>query len=148
MIGEELRSSGYENVKFGVPYPSAPRQRCDLCLMSRDGDTWVVEVKLLRFRGDNAQPNDNMLMHILSPYPAHRSALTDCDKLLASGFVARKAILIYGFDDDEWPLVPAIEAFEQLARNRVSLSPRSTAQSGALCHPVHKNASVHAWELL
>jgi len=26
--------------------------------------------------GDNGKPNDNMLMHILSPYPAHRSALT------------------------------------------------------------------------
>ena len=23
-------------------------------------------------------PNDNILMHILSPYPAHRSAVTDC----------------------------------------------------------------------
>lgn len=31
--------------------------------------------------GDNGKPNDNMIMHILSPYPDHRSALTDCSKL-------------------------------------------------------------------
>jgi len=43
-------------------------------------------VKMLRLMGDNSKPNDNMLMHILSPYPSHRSALTDCQKLAASGF--------------------------------------------------------------
>jgi hypothetical protein len=37
---------------------------------------------MLRLMGDNGKPNDNMLMHILSPYPSHRSALTDCQKLL------------------------------------------------------------------
>lgn len=36
---------------------------------------------MLRLFGDNAKLNDNMLMHLLSPYPAHRSALTDCEKL-------------------------------------------------------------------
>jgi hypothetical protein len=48
--------------------------------------------------GDNGKPNDNMLMHILSPYPSHRSALTDCQKLAASGFSGSLAILIYGYD--------------------------------------------------
>ena len=53
---------------------------------------------MLRLMGDNGKPNDNMLMHILSPYPKDRSALTDCAKLLGSGLVGRKAIVIYGFD--------------------------------------------------
>ena len=44
---------------------------------------------------DNGNPNDNMIMHILSPYPEHRSALTDWNKLVASSLAALKAILIY-----------------------------------------------------
>jgi hypothetical protein len=39
---------------------------------------WAIEVKMLRFMGDNGKLNDNIVMHILSPYPEHRSALTDC----------------------------------------------------------------------
>jgi hypothetical protein len=37
-----------------------------------------------------------MLMHILSPYPNDRSALTDCIKLAASNLPGRKAVIIYG----------------------------------------------------
>ena len=49
--------------------------------------------------GDNGKPNNNMLMHILSPYPNGRSALTDCVKLVESGLNGPKAILIYRFDN-------------------------------------------------
>ena len=45
---------------------------------------WAIEAKMLRMFGDNGKLNDNMLMHVLSPYPAHRSALTDCGKLAHS----------------------------------------------------------------
>ncbi|MEW6181107.1 MAG: hypothetical protein AB1522_14420 [Chloroflexota bacterium] len=45
--------------------------------------------------------NDNTLMHILSAYPAHRSALNDCVKLSESILAPNKAILIYGYEDDE-----------------------------------------------
>lgn len=65
--------------------PSLRGQKCDLVL---EGE-WAVEVKMLRCLGDNGKPNDNILMHILSPYPAHRSALTDCMKLRDSGFAER-----------------------------------------------------------
>jgi hypothetical protein len=41
-----------------------------------------------RILGDNGKLNDNMLMHILSPYPQHRSAVTDCNKLRA-GTISR-----------------------------------------------------------
>jgi hypothetical protein len=52
---------------------------------------------MLRLMGDNGKPNDNMLMHIVSPYSSHRSALTDCQKLAASGFSESLAVLIYGY---------------------------------------------------
>jgi hypothetical protein len=110
----------YGAVQTGVPYPNAPRQKCDLLVASSDGRTWAIEVKMLRFMGDNGKPNDNMLMHILSPYPRHRSALTDCQKLVGSGFEEPYALLIYGYDYDDWPMEPAVEAFEQLARTGFS----------------------------
>lgn len=67
---------------------------------------------MLRMLGDNGKPNDNILMHILSPYPAHRSALTGCTKLLESGLPGRKAIIIFGYEYEDWPMTPAINAFE------------------------------------
>ena len=137
----------YAAHRAGVPYPSAPRQRCDLCLGVGPQWTWAIEVKLLRFMGDNGQPNDNMLMHILSPYPAHRSALTDCTKLIGSGLAGRKAIVIYGFESAEWPLGIAVDAFELLARARVRLSARSSSSFSGLVHPVHTAGGVFGWEI-
>jgi hypothetical protein len=73
----------YGAVQTGVRYPNAPRQKCDLLISPNEGQSWAIQVKMLRFMGDNGKSNDNMLMHLLSPYPKHRSALTDCQKLVA-----------------------------------------------------------------
>jgi hypothetical protein len=88
----------YGSVRTGVPYPNSLRQKCDLLISPSGGRSWAVEVKMLRLMGDNGKPNDNMLMHILSPYSSHRSALTDCQKLAASGFSGSLGVLIYGYD--------------------------------------------------
>lgn len=150
VMGEltKLRPAKYEKYSLGVPYPRAARQKCDVCLGSAPNWEWVVEVKMFRLFGDNGKVNDNILMHILSPYPAHRSAVTDCAKLLHSGFGGRKAILIYGFEHDSWPLSSCIEAFEALARLRVQLSPRFSAAFSGLVHPFHSCGDVFAWEVL
>lgn len=66
---------------FDVPYPGSSRQKCDLAI-GEEADPLFVECKLLRILSDNGKPNDNMLMHILSPYPQHRSAVADCATLL------------------------------------------------------------------
>ncbi len=137
----------YRDVSFDIPYPDKPRQKCDLSIAD-DGDTLFVESKLLRILGDNGKPNDNMLMHILSPYPQHRSALTDCQKLRQSGFDGRKAVLIIGYEGAGWPLEPAIDAFEVIAACHGSLGPRSSALFSGLCHPVHTSGEVFIWELI
>jgi len=137
----------YGSVRLGVPYPNAPRQKCDLLITPSEGQSWAIEVKMLRLMGDNGKPNDNMLMHILSPYPRHRSALTDCQKLSGSGFVEAPAILIYGYDYDQWPMEPAVEAFEQLARHRVQLGSRHSASFDGLIHPVHQRGAAFVWEI-
>lgn len=82
-------------VMVEVPYPTNPRSKCDLCIGERPAWGWAIEIKMLRLMGDNGKPNDNMLMHILSPYPTHRSALTDCQKLLDSQLKGRKALLVF-----------------------------------------------------
>ena len=132
---------------LGVPYPRSPRQKCDLCIGSAPRWDWCVEVKMLRLMGDNGKPNDNMLMHILSPYPKDRSALTDCRKLVESGFPGRKSVVIYGFDYPELPMDPAIEAFELLARAAVKLSVRAVSSYTGLVHPVHRAGRVFGWEV-
>jgi hypothetical protein len=78
---------------FGIPYRSAPRQKRDLRVVTPDGEPFL-ESKLPRLMGDNGKPNDNMLMHILSPYPQHQSALADCAKLAESQFPGVKLIAI------------------------------------------------------
>lgn len=128
-----------------VPYPTIPRSRCDLVIS--DGQGWAIEIKMLRLMGDNGKPNDNMLMHILSPYPVHRSAVTDCAKLLASGFPQRKAVVVFGYDYDTLPMDPAIEAFEALASKHATLTSVPAAGFDRLAHPVHRKGRVFGWEL-
>ncbi len=131
----------------GVRYGPGQRWKCDLCFGAPPLWDWAIEAKLLRFLGDNGKPNDNMLMHILSPYPNDRSALTDCVKLSGSGLARQNAILVFGYPSEEWPLEPAIEAFETLAATRVRLGPRLVADSGPLVHPVHSDGRVFGWEV-
>jgi hypothetical protein len=148
LVIHELRRDprlGGLDLTLEVPYPAMPRNRCDLCV--GDPAEWAVEIKMLRLMGDNGKPNDNILMHLLSPYEAHRSALTDCEKLLESGFDARKAILIFGYGYPNWPMAPAIEAFQTLARERAQLVATAPATIEGLCHPVHKFGSVYGWEI-
>jgi hypothetical protein len=149
LVADELVAfdSAYAAQSMNVPYPGATRQRCDWCLGRAPNWTWCVEVKMLRLFGDNGKLNDNMLMHILSPYAAHRSAVTDCEKLVLSDLSGRKAILIFGYDYDKWNMDPAIEAFEDLARRRVTMGTRCEATFGNLIHPVHKQGRVFAWEI-
>jgi len=85
--------------------------------------------------GDNGKPNDNMLAHILSPYPAHRSALTDCLKLSRPGFAARKAVVIYGFDYPDFSMDLVIDAFETLAAKKVRLGDRQEAATRTFAIP-------------
>ena len=104
-------------------------------------------VKLVRMLGDNGLPNDNLPTHILSPYPKHRSAVTDCEKLVGSGHAPRSGILIYGYEYKDWPLEPMIDAFERLATAVVQIGERHSASFDGLIHPVHTSGAVFAWEI-
>lgn len=149
MVLDDLRirnPSSYASVRENVSYPDS-RQKCDVCFQISGSYSWAYEVKLLRFLGDNGKPNDNMLMHILSPYPADRSALTDCCKLVETRIAARSGVLIFGYEDLKWPLQPAISAFERLASERVRLINRTVGGPIDLIHPVHHTGAVFGWEV-
>jgi hypothetical protein len=137
----------YASYRLGVPYADGTRQACDVCLGGPAPWEWAIEVKMLRLMGDNGKLNDNMLMHILSPYPAHRSALTDCTKLLDSQLGTRKAILIYGYDYPGWPMDPGIGAFETLASQTAKLASHAVAAFDGLIHPVHRRGRVFVWQV-
>ena len=151
LIVNELRTFGpgeyATKLLTNVPYAGGSRQKCDLCIGQGGAFDWAIEIKMLRLMGDNGKPNDNMLMHILSPYASDRSALTDCQKLLGSGLGSRKAVVIYGFDYSGLAMDPAIEAFEVLARRWVSLGARHSASYDELVHPVHRSGRVFGWEV-
>lgn len=112
-----------------------------------DPAEWKVEVKLLRLLGDNGKLKDNRLMHVLSPNPAHRSALTEVAELRSSGFVCHLAILIYGFDYEDWTMEPAVQAFETLALAQASFLDQVVVPFDDLVYPVHKSGGVYAWEI-
>jgi hypothetical protein len=137
----------YSPHRLGVPYGDGTRQACDVCLGRPEAWDWAIEVKMLRLMGHNGKLNDNMIMHILSPYPAHRSALTDCAKLLASKLGDKKAILIYGYDYPDWPMDPAIDAFGVLASRQAKFADRAEASFDELVHPVHRRGRVFGWQV-
>jgi hypothetical protein len=146
-LDELRRMPEFAGTPFGqaLPYPRAPRQRCDVWV--GEPLEWAIEVKMARFRGDNGKPDDTSLKDLLSPYEKDRSALTDCRKLAAAGFDCSTAVLIYGFDYEDRSLDPAIEAFERLAEVTVELGPRIEAPLVALVHPVHSKGRVFAWQV-
>ena len=95
LVSEEMERQGsiqVQGFQLEVPYPDTPWNKCDLCIGVGPDWDWAVEIKMLRLMGDNGKPNDNILMHILSPYPEHRSALTDCTKLSNAGFTGRTGL--------------------------------------------------------
>jgi hypothetical protein len=122
------------------------KQTCDLFL--GEPLEWAIEVKMFRPNGDNGKPDDTAIKDILSPFPADRSAVTDCLKLASAPIARHRAVLIYGFDDKRRPLDKMIEAFETLASRYVGLGKREEARLGPLVHPVHAAGAVFGWEVV
>ncbi|RRJ66071.1 hypothetical protein EHV15_26520 [Paenibacillus oralis] len=147
LVSEATNSKYFNKIHYNVPYINNPRQKCDLCIGHDSHWEWCIEIKMLRFMGDNGKANDNILMHILSPYPQHRSSFTDCGKLITSGFNSRKAIMIFAYDYDEISSIPAIEAFEILANSKYILGERKQSSFTGLVHPIHQMGNVYAWEI-
>jgi hypothetical protein len=139
------RPGAYEDARK-LRYPGSKRKTCDLAIGS--SPDWAIEVKLARVMRDNGDYEATAIKKILSPYPDDRSAVTDCLKLTSSGFLGRKSVLIYGFDDPIRPLAWLIDAFELVAGQHVRLGPRAEASMTGLMHHYFRSGVVYAWEVL
>ncbi len=51
------------------------------------------------------------------------------------------------FEHEEWPLEPALHAFEVLAGDVVRTGPRCTASFTDFVDPIHRCGTVAAWEI-
>lgn len=127
-------------IAVGVPYPDAPERKCDLCIGTQPDWEWAVQVKMLRYVGEDGQLSDSILRH-------HRSAVRECLELANSSLGENKALLIYGFEHEHWPLDPAIDAFEKFAQKSVPLGSRHVGDFDGLMHPIYSLGRVFSWAL-
>ena len=143
VVNELKQDKFYTKIEREIKYPNS-RKSCDLKFNISD-KILFSEVKMMRIMGDNNKANDNIFMHIFSPYEKQNSALTDGLKLLKSGFDGEKSIIIYGYDYDDFPIEKTISLFEKTTKDFFNISERYSASFEKLVHPVHTRGSVYGW---
>ena len=143
VVNELKKDKFYTKIEREIKYPNS-RKSCDL-KFSINNKILFSEVKMMRIMGDNNKANDNIFMHIFSPYEKQNSALTDGLKLLKSGFDGEKSIIIYGYDYDDFPIEKTISLFEKTTKDFFNISERYSASFEKLVHPVHTRGSVYGW---
>ena len=143
VVNELKKDKFYKKIEREIKYPKS-RKSCDLKFNIND-KILFSEVKMMRIMGDNNKANDNIFMHIFSPYEKQNSALTDGLKLLKSGFNGEKSIIIYGYDYDDFPIEKTIDLFEKTTKDFFNISERYSAPFEDLVHPVHTRGFVYGW---
>ena len=99
-----------------VKYPGR-RGNCDLCISGPEyepalGDPpfeWAIEMKYVRFIGDNGKNNDYGVTKVASPYRKDRSSVLDAERLITFTPALKKAIIMYGFEFDSASYDHAVE---------------------------------------
>ena len=143
VVNELKKDKFYTKIEREIKYPNS-RKSCDL-KFNINNKILFSEVKMMRIMGDNNKANDNIFMHIFSPYEKQNSAVTDGLKLLKSGFDGEKSIIIYGYDYDDFPIEKTISLFEKTTKDFFNISERYSASFEKLVHPVHTRGSVYGW---
>ena len=69
--------------------------------------------------------------------------MTDIGKLRSSGFEGNKAIVIYGYDYEDYPIAMMMECFETLAGSHIGR--REYSSFSGLIHPVHQRGATYGW---
>ena len=129
-----------DRIALDVPYPGSPGRNCSLSIGSPPVWTFSAEVRMLRYVDEEGRLSDNILAR-------HRSAVAGCVDLANSTLGESKAVIVYGFDDSQWPLDPAIDAFERMARAKVKLGERCSAPFDTLWHPVYARGRAFGWAI-
>jgi len=150
----EQRAAVEESIKYEEPYPNSGR-RVDL-LLDDDGDPLPIEAKLIRFRRDNGNIDPNMYKSVFSPFPERSSSsmLTDCQKLVQSGFELPCGVLglYYERNEEEYEELRGANIAEKFTLDveywfDISIETVCIESFSGLRHPHHQHGSVIAWEL-
>jgi hypothetical protein len=113
---------------------------------------WALEFKLARPFGDNGNEAEDWSVNLLHPYEGNVSLVGDCLKLQKLTGTERKAAVVIGYEHTppRISLAPLFDAFELVSTRVVGirLGPRMQVSRSGLCHPVHQQFLVAAWEVL
>lgn len=113
---------------------------------------WALEFKITRPFGDNGKEAENWSVNLLHPYEGNVSVLGDCLKLRHLKGPELKGVIVVGYEHTppKIPLTPLIEAFECVAARvlDIKLGTRIEIVRSGLCHPVHQQLRLVAWEVL
>lgn len=113
---------------------------------------WALEFKLARPFGDNGKEAENWSVNLLHPYEGNVSLIGDCMKLTQLAGSERKAVVAIGYEHTppQISLAPLFDAFEILAREvaGIGLGRRIQVVRSGLCHPVHQQLLIAAWQVL
>ena len=89
------------HISVRYPYPNIPKAQCDMVFNSStfvgSGPEWAVELKVIRFVGDNGGKNSYPAGKFLSPYKMETSLTTDLVRLHNSTIAPEKAVVGYAF---------------------------------------------------
>jgi hypothetical protein len=113
---------------------------------------WAIEFKLARPFGDNGKQAENWSVNLLHPYEGNVSLIGDCHKLSRLDGPERKAVVAIGYEHTppRISLSPLFDAFEVVAKQvaQINLGTRIQVTRSGLCHPVHQQVVIAAWEVL
>ena len=112
---------------------------------------WALEFKLARPFGDNGNEAENWSVNLLHPYPGSVSVVGDCQKLQQLNGPERKAAIVVGYEHTppRISLASLLDAFEVVAERvaGIRLGQRVQVTRVGLCHPVHQQMLIAAWEV-
>jgi hypothetical protein len=145
----QLMRKVVDQLKKSPDYRDAQTKRTPDILIP---EHWALEIKIARPFGDNGEEAENWSVNLLHPYEGNVSAIGDCLKLSKFPGRERKAAVVIGYEHTppKIALDPLFQAFEVVAKQvmGINLGPRVCTSQSGLCHPVHQQFIVTAWEVL
>lgn len=131
-----------------IKYPENGRWKCDIGISQVDPNSglrtdglldWAIELKYIRFVGDNGKVNNFGLGKVVSPYKAEHSSVGDAIRLSQTNMAKRKAVVMYGFEFDG--------GSEQHCRDRLDVMGLSHDRADTIAKTIRAGTHDGQWEL-
>ena len=149
LVTNEMKNQNqiFNNILLEEKYPNFSRKKLDIFWPNEEVN-YYIEAKAMRRLRNNGNPEEFIMVDLLSPYEGDGSVLGDIKKLKNSGFEGEKVILIYGYDYDEAPMDIIVGCYELIADKYFCKFKETYEQSfDGLIHPIHKRGKVKGYLL-